>query len=1094
MFNSSVPESEVRALHDIYIYLNGNDWRWRNLTISGPTWNFNDTYSNIDPCLGADLNWQGLSCVTDLLGSPCERKGSSGQHTSQHCHIRDLDLVAMKLVGSIPSTILQLSYLEALFLGVSCINKLPSELSLLPDLLRLSIVDSCLTGQLPTELGNLHKLIVLDFTGNQFHGHIPESYSMLYALTQFSLSRNSLSGFFPLHIFHNMTRLLNLLVSNNHFTGVLPDTWNQIPAKILFLSLNDNLFTGTLPESLGNLTSLLGMPFGNNYFSGSIPSSYGCLAHLAAIDLSYCDLTGTIPSTFQSLTRLETLKLSFNHLDGQLPTFIGGLDRLQFLQLNNNHFHSKIPNEWNQLTRLGVLQLQGNHLTGHLSNFFSNSRSMALVNIDFSDNLLTGNIPNDLFQIYNLRTIALGSNCFHGTLPEGICSGERLNLISFDGLSSSFHCSKYFTFEFSDVTVVNTVDGTIPSCIWNMPYLITLHLMGNGLTGPIKIPYSRISSSIKDINLAHNYLTSTIPKALQVFSYRTLDLSYNKLTGDITNIVMEYNSQFSSLTASINNTDNTISNTTIIINNNSEMSLLQEITTESLFSTKLRLKENRLSGKVPREVSLITKLDILEGNMFSCHGYNPSGDNSYGYYTCGSEQLDRSLYLWFCFFGFFFLIAFVLVAIGKYKQYKAQKQLQELKNNSQSQSTQAQQSQMTSEKKLLLEYENLQKLLSLSSYQSYPSFLQWYQNTLNYLTLIYLETSSHLHFLSEINENKPPLLVHFSELLKTVTQSIILLILFGILCTLPIYVLKYYHLSHPSTTIQSSSYLTHSHTYSWFYSVNYIGGIVPSLILLFTWIVIVSLLSSGIIINHFTNKQHVLQINQKKFMIKYAIDQHNYPLFIRWFKQFSIFFVINLVIVGVANGAYIYCNYLHISAENKVGSQIALALFKYLWNTHLVTRYMLRSSSNVYLKTLFHVIVNIFNSILIPCIVIMCTDSACFKVCCACLVVLVLVLLLVPYPLTSLIHQQHIFVSPPKIQTSYAYLQCVSFSIMGACNLELPVRVDVAPIQTPFQYHSECSFELLRQYIPVSLSPFLTSTYNLCYRYIFTLMSLSSPF
>lgn len=47
-------------------------------------------------------------------------------------------------------------------------------------------------------------------------------------------------------------------------------------------------------------------------------------------------------------------------------------------------------------------------------------------------------------------------------------------------------------------------------------------------------------------------------------------------------------------------------------------------------------------------------------------------------------------------------------------------------------------------------------------------------------------------------------------------------------------------------------------------------------------------------------------------------------------------------------------------------------------------------------------------------------------------------------------------------------MQCVSFSITGSCLVEVPVVVDVAPIQTPFQYHYECSFELLKQYIPVS--------------------------
>jgi hypothetical protein len=37
----------------------------------------------------------------------------------------------------------------------------------------------------------------------------------------------------------------------------------------------------------------------------------------------------------------------------------------------------------------------------------------------------------------------------------------------------------------SGVTLYNTLEGSVPSCLWSLPALQVLHLTGNGLTGSI---------------------------------------------------------------------------------------------------------------------------------------------------------------------------------------------------------------------------------------------------------------------------------------------------------------------------------------------------------------------------------------------------------------------------------------------------------------------------------------------------------------------------------------------------------------------------------------------------------------------------------
>ena len=54
----------------------------------------------------------------------------------------------------------------------------------------------------------------------------------------------------------------------------------------------------------------------------------------------------------------------------------------------------------------------------------------------------------------------------------------------------------------------------VPSCVWSLESLQSLHLSSNGLSGPLGHPPS--SSPLRDVVLSFNQLTGTIPQALQV--------------------------------------------------------------------------------------------------------------------------------------------------------------------------------------------------------------------------------------------------------------------------------------------------------------------------------------------------------------------------------------------------------------------------------------------------------------------------------------------------------------------------------------------------------------------------------------------------
>lgn len=131
----------------------------------------------------------------------------------------------------------------------------------------------------------------------------------------------------------------------------------------------------------------------------------------------------------------------------------------------------------------------------------------------------------------NITSVALSANCLSGYLPHEMCESSRIEVLSMDGLGVADGCPGKATSLFTpSVTLFNTMEGTLPTCLWSLPRLRTLHLAGNGFSG--KIP-EHISPSLLDIILSHNYLSGSIPKHLQErHSIDVLDLSFNRISGE----------------------------------------------------------------------------------------------------------------------------------------------------------------------------------------------------------------------------------------------------------------------------------------------------------------------------------------------------------------------------------------------------------------------------------------------------------------------------------------------------------------------------------------------------------------------------------
>ena len=171
-----------------------------------------------------------------------------------------------------------------------------------------------------------------------------------------------------------------------------------------------------------------------------------------------------------------------------------------------------------------------------------------------------------------------------------LCALKNVEVLSLNGLRGAEGCRNSHMIPFLGSLLQSKVNTEIPSCLWCLKNLTTLHLAGNGYVGEVEI--SDTGRRLSDVTLSHNRLSGTIPSAIQELA--TVDLSHNRFVGHIS-----------------------------------------EVTGISNQETMLHTTNNRLSGRLPTsDLVRVANLDILHGNMFSCDSIPENDTRSFGY-ICG---------------------------------------------------------------------------------------------------------------------------------------------------------------------------------------------------------------------------------------------------------------------------------------------------------------------------------------------------------------------------------------------------------------------------------------------------------------------------
>lgn len=149
-----------------------------------------------------------------------------------------VNLAANNLVGTIASSISDLSYLEELALqGNQISGTIPSSIGSMHLLRYLYLHDNKLTGVIPVELANIPFLNRIHLGRNQLSGSIPKELGDLKYLNVFCVESNNLTGELPEKL-GELQSLQIIYVYDNRLTDNIPETymknvlWKMWDAKI----------------------------------------------------------------------------------------------------------------------------------------------------------------------------------------------------------------------------------------------------------------------------------------------------------------------------------------------------------------------------------------------------------------------------------------------------------------------------------------------------------------------------------------------------------------------------------------------------------------------------------------------------------------------------------------------------------------------------------------------------------------------------------------------------------------------------------------------------------------------------------------------
>ena len=511
----------------------------------GPHWQTQGNWMTSEPI----SNWQGVIVTNNRVSAlylSSQLRDSLPPEIGDLTALTTLSILGNSLLGgAIPSEIGNLTALTVLRLSSNAFTgSIPVSFGNLKALTTLRI-NSCplLSGNLPDTLGTLPNLIYLNLRNNHFSGSIPEKFGDLSKLKELALGNNELSGSIPSSL-GKLKALETFDIENNGFSGALLPEIDSMSA-LTSLYLDDNIFT-----SLTDLSKLKHLRY----------------ADVSGNSLDFEDLA-------QTNLDPETVSISYNNQHTELPVKKiqnGSTDTLKALYTYDNikyqwnrdgkpvstatdsvyivpdsaigvYDYDATSSQWPELTLRSKAVIVGD-LHGGITlsdsttlvdlynntdgdNWYDNTNWLStkpvsrwegveiskgrVINLDLSENNLTGNLPSSIGNLIGLKSLNMGDNNLEGMLPAELGNLGVLTELYLDN---------------------NQFSGQIPTTIGNLDSLKILNLRYNQLDGAIPSEIGALNN-LTELSLSNNKLTGVLPDLSLLTKLTKIWIYDNQLTG-----------------------------------------------------------------------------------------------------------------------------------------------------------------------------------------------------------------------------------------------------------------------------------------------------------------------------------------------------------------------------------------------------------------------------------------------------------------------------------------------------------------------------------------------------------------------------------
>ncbi|CAH2062748.1 unnamed protein product, partial [Thlaspi arvense] len=299
----------------------------------------------------------------------------------------------------------------------------------------------------------------------------------------------------------------------------------------------------------------------------------------------------------------------------------------------DNLLTGEIPNELESLEKLQDLQIYTNKLNGSIPLWVGNLTNLRVFTA--YENQLSGQIPENLGLHSELQLLNLHSNQLEGTIPKSIFAMGKLEvlILTQNQLAGSLPEMIGLCRGLSNIRIGNNkLIGNIPKEIGNISSLTYFEADNNNLSGEIVSEFSQCSN-LTLVNLASNGFVGTIPQELgQLSNLQELIVSDNSLFGEIPTSVLSCKN-LNKLDLSNNRFNGTIPedicNTTrlqyLLLGQNSITGEIPHGIGNCVKLLELEMGGNYLTGSIPPDIGHIKNLQIALNLSFNhLHGTLPA--------------------------------------------------------------------------------------------------------------------------------------------------------------------------------------------------------------------------------------------------------------------------------------------------------------------------------------------------------------------------------------------------------------------------------------------------------------------------------------